>query len=227
MDIIKGEGVIALFNTYFEFTHNIVQHRWSFLIAKSQNFCYNNIKIKGKLMRKIQYFYKFTIVFLFTIIILTGCTSLSEKIVFSKSSGEWARALRELDKTGSEERLYITRNLFELFLQKSQGDIYKIKAAFGLMRIARINVKEGGYETALNICSYICLNSNIGKLPDGYEDVFIKKIGKRYGNTLAIVLPASVKDRRKDEWNSLQNLIMFIKNRYIISTNKIQANFIR
>ena len=159
-----------------------------------------------------------------SIIIFTGCASISEKLVFSESEIERKEALLSLEKISIEEAQYTARDLKEIFTLS--GEKQRIRAGYGLLKIAVIMLKNNYFNEALDYSNFIL---SYGLL-DSYglkADSFSKQITPYFLSNIGFILPVTAGQRKTKEWISLSNFFMEYYSKYNIKISEKQSSLIK
>ena len=159
--------------------------------------------------------------------LLSGCSAVSTGILDGKTNAEWQDALKGLETSGHEERLYIARDLKEAFVSEKDDSVRRVRAAYGLLRIAKVEAKEGHYGSALEECTFVYTKSSLRKAAEGGVDNFAKKTGKIFGATIASVLPAAVELRSDERWDFLRQAYDIYARKMGTKGNKTQVYVIK
>ena len=149
------------------------------------------------------------------IFVFAGCTPVAEQVVYGTGGTGWKQALKNLDSAPAEERLYIARDL-KLYFADEKNITRRFRAVYGLLRVAYAQAKDGYYESAVDICSF--LYSALEK--DAAGGRILKKAGKQFVNTLGGVLPAAVELRKTENWKFLREYYENLRKQYPVKQNK-------
>jgi len=167
-------------------------------------------------------FYK-VFVFIF-IIFINGCVTLTDKLVFSESNHERNQAFMSLEKVSLEEARYTARDLKEIFNLSEEK--YKIRAAYGLLRISVIMTKNNNFKEALDYCNFILSYG----LVDSYglkSDGFSKYVTPYFLSNLSYILPLTAAERKSKEWVLLADFFIKYKDKYKVQITEKQFFLIR
>jgi hypothetical protein len=162
--------------------------------------------------------------FFVLIVFIDGCATLTDKLVFSENSKERKEALLSLNSVSVEEAKYVARDLEETFSVSDEK--YKIRAAYGLLRIAVIMARNGNHEQALDYCNFVLAYG----LVDSYgikADAFSKQVTPYFMSTLSYVLPVTAGERKTKNWILLSDFFLKYKDKYKIKISEKQIFLIK
>jgi len=159
------------------------------------------------------------------VVLSAGCASVSGQLVYGTGGVGWKEALAGLDDSSAEERLYIARDLKAAFMTESD-DNYRMRAAYGLLRIAVLQAKDDEPESSLDLLTFLHTRAAF-KTGESREGNISEKITPQFLNTLAAVLPGTVKLRHDERWVFMKNFYDELKKTNRAKANKWQAYVIK
>ncbi|HPD19198.1 MAG TPA: hypothetical protein PLF61_06000, partial [Candidatus Goldiibacteriota bacterium] len=119
---------------------------------------------------------------------------------------------------------YVARDLKETF--NVSDEKYKIRAAYGLLRIGVIMAKNGNPEEALDYCNFI-MSYGIVDSCEIKADAFSKQVTPYFMSTLSYVLPVTAGERKTKNWILLSDFFFKYKDKYKIKMSEKQIFLIR
>jgi len=162
----------------------------------------------------------YRIFFFVLLIFLNGCVSLSDKLIFTENSFERKEAFLSLDKISLEEAKYIARDLKEIF--QSSGEKYKIRAAYSLLKISVIMVKNNYFNDAFDYCNFLLIYGITNS-----SDSVSKQIAPYFISNLPYILSISVSERKTNEWKTLNDFLNKNEDKYKIKVQEKQLFLIK
>lgn len=173
-------------------------------------------------MEKIRLFCRlFFIIFIFFI---NGCVTIPDKLVYGENEKERKEAFISLDKISESEARYTARDLKEIFV--SSTDKYKIRAAYGLIRLAVVMAKNNNPKESLDCCYFVLTYGLI----DSYgikTDIFSRQMMPYFLSNLSFILAITTKERKTKTWGLLANFFAKYKDKYKIKPAEKQIFLIK
>lgn len=166
----------------------------------------------------------YKIFFFVLLILLNGCASLSDKLIFSENSFERKEAFLYLDKISLEEAKYIARDLKEIF--QISEEKYKIRAAHSLLKISFIMAQNNYLKEVFDYCNFLLIYG----ITDSYglkNDTVSKQITPYFISNLPYLLSISVSERKTNEWKILNDFLNKNKDKYKINIQEKQLFLIK